>query len=215
MKHIPIFQDFAAKMSEAKKVMINKDDSDEWRVAWGVGSNLDLGMGSSSTPKLKPHELLLSEAITAFMKKYHHFTAQVTVQKNPSRKNLIGDITLTETSVKKHRFRVNYNPDQSYTHIIKSLLHELTHVKQVVKGELLPNAEYTALLWQGKEFISIQEYNKILKNIKNQHLVYRNLPWEQEAETAAHDLYEVFLSSPEWASLRGRDTTLDFIMDNI
>ena len=49
---------------------------------------------------------------------------------------------------------------------------------------------------------------------KNQ-MEYNKLPWEVEAITATYDLYDTFLNSKHWQSLKGNDATMDFIMDNI
>ena len=115
--------------------------------------NLDDLFGTSL--KMKPHEKLITSAIISFMVEYHNFRAQITVRKKNS-KDMIGDISLTETSVEKHKFFVHVNPNQSYEQIIKSLIHELTHVKQVVKGELLPNKDYTAIKWMGDDYITVK-----------------------------------------------------------
>jgi hypothetical protein len=171
--------------------------------------NLDDLFGSSL--KLKPHEKLITSAMISFMVEHYNFRAQITVRKKNS-KDMIGDISLTDTSVEKHKFFVHVNPNQSYMQIIKSLIHELTHVKQVVKGELLPNKDYTAIKWMGEEYITVKEYNQLMR--KNP-MEYRKLPWEVEADKAMFDLYDIFLNSNYWKSLRGKDTTMDFIMDNI
>jgi hypothetical protein len=92
------------------------------------------------------------------------------------------------------------------------MLHELTHVKQVVKNELLPNKDYTAILWKGKEYITAKEYGKLMKSDINS---YMKLPWEIEADTNMKNLYPTFINSKYWNGLKGKDATLDYIIDNI
>ena len=92
------------------------------------------------------------------------------------------------------------------------MIHELTHVKQVVKKELLPNKEYSAILWKGKEYINAKDYGKLMKS---DIASYVKLPWEMEADTNMKNLYSTFINSKYWKDLKGKDATLDYIIDNI
>lgn len=58
------------------------------------------------------------------------------------------------------------------------IAHELTHLKQILDGEL--KTEKRKILWQGKEFISAKKYS-LLQNDKSKEAEYRALPWEKEA----------------------------------
>jgi hypothetical protein len=44
---------------------------------------------------------------------------------------------------------------------------------------------------------------------------YTKLPWEVEADTNMKNLYSTFINSKYWNELEGKDTTLDYIIDNI
>ena len=92
------------------------------------------------------------------------------------------------------------------------MIHELTHVKQVVKKQLLPNKEYTSILWNGKEYITAKDYSKLMKS---DIASYMKLPWEMEADANMKNLYSTFINSKHWKGLKGKDTTLDYIIDNI
>ena len=161
--------------------------------------------------KLKTHEKLIANAVTEFMTTQFNFKAKIIVKKKDNNA-LIGDISLTNASVNNNKFTVHYNPNQSYRGIIKSLIHELTHVKQVTKKELQPNKEWNAIVWKGKDFISVRDYNKLMKKGFSE---YKKLPWEEEAYSNMDKLYSVFTSSNYWTGLKGKDETLDYIIKNV
>jgi hypothetical protein len=96
--------------------------------------------------------------------------------------------------------------------MIQSIIHELTHIKQVSKNQLLPNKDYTAIMWNGKEYINVKDYNKLMKS---NHAEYNKLPWEVEAISNMKNLYSKFINSKYWIGLKGKDATLDYIIDTI
>mgnify|MGYP003658280903 FL=1 len=161
--------------------------------------------------KLKPYEALMVKSVVSFMMDKYKFKAKIIVKKK-DKAGLIGDISLNSNSVDGNKFYLHFNPNQSYKRIIQSMLHELTHVKQVSKRELLPNKDYTAILWKGKEYITAKEYGKLMKS---DIPAYRKLPWEVEAEANMTSLYSIFINSTHWKDLKSKDSTLDFIIDNI
>lgn len=126
---------------------------------------------------------------------------------------MIGDIAINHNSVYNNRFTLHFNPNASYIQIVKSLIHELTHVKQVSKGELKPNSEWDGLVWKTDYELSVKEYNKLMKN----PVKYAELPWEREAYDNMLDikLRNKLFNSTYWLELRGKDPTLDYILDNI
>lgn len=161
--------------------------------------------------KLKPHEILMVKSVVSFMMDKFNFNAKIIIKKKES-VGMIGDISLSSTSVDGNKFYLHFNPNQSYERILQTMIHELTHVKQVSKGELLPNKDYTAILWKGKEYITAKDYGKLMKT---SHSEYNKLPWEVEAIANMKSLYPQFIKSKYWLGLKGKDTTLDYIIDNI
>ena len=161
--------------------------------------------------KLKPYESLMVKSVVSFMMDKYKFKAKIIVKKK-DKAGMIGDISLNTNSVDNNKFYLHFNPNQSYKRIIQSMLHELTHVKQVSKGELLPNKDYTAILWKGKEYITTKEYGKLMKSNIGE---YMKLPWEMEANKNMNNLYTSFINSKYWKELKGKDVTLDYIIDNI
>jgi hypothetical protein len=161
--------------------------------------------------KMKPHETLMVKSVISFMMDKYNFTAKIIVKKK-DKVGMIGDISLNSNSVDGNKFYLHFNPNQSYKRIVQSMIHELTHVKQVSKNELLPNKDYTAILWKGKEYITAKEYGKLMKSDIQ---TYMKLPWEAEADKNMNGLYSTFIGSKYWKELKGKDETLDYIMDNI
>ena len=161
--------------------------------------------------KMKPHETLMVKSVISFMMDKYNFTAKIIVKKK-DKQGMIGDISLNSNSVDSNKFYLHFNPNQSYKRIIQSMIHELTHVKQVSKSELLPNKDYTAILWKGKEYITAKEYGKLMKSDIQ---AYMKLPWEVEANQNMNNLYSAFIGSKYWKELKGKDETMDYIMDNI
>lgn len=161
---------------------------------------------------IKKYEKLIINAIILFLKEEWNFEADITVKKKRSNK-FIGDIALNDNSIKKNKFNLTFDPNQTYLGIIKSLIHELTHVKQVSNGELKPREDYKAILWKDNYEISAKDYNKLT----NDYAKYNNLPWEKEAYKNMEDisLRNKLFNSPYWLDLKGKDANVDFIIDNL
>lgn len=164
--------------------------------------------------KMKPHETLMVKAVVAFMMDKFNFNAKIIVKKKISG-GMIGDISLSSASVDGNNFYLHFNPNQSYERILQTMIHELTHVKQVSKNELLPNIYYDAIMWKGKEYINVEDYNKLLKAAGRGDVTeYKKLPWEVEADKNMKTLYPQFKKSKYWLGLKGKDATLDFVFFN-
>lgn len=165
----------------------------------------------TSNLKMKSHEKLLVSGVIEFMRKKFGFKSKIIVKKKEN-SALLGDISLNDNSLNKDKFYLHFNPNMSYKMIIQSLIHELTHVKQVSKKELKPTNDYKHLLWKGKEIISVKDYKTMGKKDVSG---YKKLPWEKEAYVNSKNLYKPFINSTEWKSLKGKDDTLDFIVKEI
>jgi hypothetical protein len=159
---------------------------------------------------MKPHDKLLMGALTSFMKNTLNFSAKVTVKKKSSN-SLFGDLILNSSAM-SGKITLHYNPNASYEMMLKSLIHELIHAKQVVKGELKPSDDWKELVWKGKSIISVKDYNKFQQKDINQ---YKNLPWEKEAYGGMDKYYRMFLKSKEFNNLTDKDPNLDYIISNL
>ena len=159
---------------------------------------------------MKPYEKLLMSALVSFMKNTLNFSAKVTVKKKSSN-SMFGDLTLSSSAM-SGKITLHYNPNASYERMLKSLIHELIHAKQVVKGELKPSDDWKELVWKGKSIISVKDYNKFQQKDINQ---YKNLPWEKEAYGGMDKYYRMFLKSKEFNNLTDKDPNLDYIISNL
>lgn len=161
---------------------------------------------------IKKYEKYIIDAVIGFLKNEWDFDAKITVKKKQNN-SLIGDISLNNNSVVNNKFTLHFNPNQSYLEVIKSLIHELTHVKQVHKGELKPKSDWKSIIWKDNYELTVKEYNKKTKDFNE----YKELPWEKEAYNNMLDtsLRNKLFQSDYWVNLKGKDPTLDYIIDNI
>jgi len=160
---------------------------------------------------LKPHDKLLINAVMEFMKKEISMPKIKIIVNRKSKIGMFGDVSMSDTSVNKNKFTVHWNPNQGKPMMIQSLIHELTHVKQIAKKELQPGPEWKSIWWKGKEYISVRDYRKKMKNVSD----YMKLPWEKEAYSNMKILYKKFLKSKHFKDLKGKDKNLDYIIDNL
>lgn len=161
---------------------------------------------------IKKYEKYIIDAIIKFLKEEWGFNANISVKKKQT-KGSIGDISLNKNSVFNNNFILHFNPNQGLFEVIRSLIHELTHVKQVSKGELKPASDWKSIIWKDDYEISVKDYKKIMKDVYK----YRELPWEIEAykNMADSSLHDKFFQSEYWKNLKGKDATLDFVIDNL
>ena len=161
---------------------------------------------------IKNYEKYIIDSVINFLKEEWDFDAKIVVKKKQNN-NLIGDISLNANSVFNNKFTLHFNPNQSYLGVIKSLIHELTHVKQISKGELKPASDWKSIIWNNKYEISVKDYTKTMKDFNK----YKELPWEQEAYKNMLDtsLHNKLFKSKYWTGLKGKDETLDYIINNI
>ncbi len=161
--------------------------------------------------KISKPEKLLNDAIIGYMKDKFKFNPnKITVKKKLS-DSTFGDVVLSDSSLNKGNFTIHFNPDSGYRYRIGALIHELTHVKQISKGELRPSEDWKKVLWKNNYEVSVKDYKKAGKNIEQ----YKSLPWEKEAYENQKNLVNDFLASKYFKELKGKDKTLDFIIDNI
>jgi len=97
---------------------------------------------------------------------------------------------------------------------IASIFHELTHIKQKLHNELTFENNY--LVWKQKPIISNLEYKNVSRLVHKEvsnYNIYNNLPWEQEARNTEKRV-AVFFRSKYLLNLKGKDSNIDFIIDN-
>ena len=162
---------------------------------------------SKLASKIKP----ILNSVVKFMKRELNTTPKKLTLKKKKSKDQIGDVSLDKNSLENDTFTVYYNPDLGIRMQIKAIIHEMTHVKQIHKGELRPSDDFKSILWKDNYELSILDYKKSQKDFKT----YSNLPWEKEAYKNMNLYMDKYLESKELNDLKGKDNFLDFVIDSI
>ena len=91
-----------------------------------------------------------------------------------------GYATWTDDHRRKHReYDIEIESNLGPVFMIRTLAHELVHVKQYARGELVDMEYGTYQKWNGVMF--------------NEHMVdYKELPWEKEAIEKEKELYQLW-----------------------
>lgn len=82
--------------------------------------------------------------------------------------------------VAPREFTLSVDADLSKRKLLMSLAHEMVHVKQYATGQLKYYVRGPKCRWLGKP-------------IDDECIPYPDLPWEKEAWTVEHDLYQDFI----------------------
>lgn len=175
----------------------------------GLVTRLDENAKKLSINKM--HNLIVY-AVVDFLKDKWGIKADIILNKKKSKTD-IGEIQLSKDAVNKGVFNLSYDPNVSYRFLLRVLIHEMTHIKQVSKGEFGLSDNGKTIVWKDVFEISVSDYKKKQKNRKE----YTNLPWEKEADVNMddHSIIDSIINSKQWNSLKGKDATLDFMLDNI
>jgi hypothetical protein len=128
------------------------------------------------------NKALFDEASKFFIKElFGNDNVNITISFSQVNKGSFGDIDLFDTisNIRQKKFDLRLDKNTNTDILLGALAHELTHIKQVYKGELDISSDNQFLMWQGRNAISVTEYNNIIssKNINR----YVKLAWEQEA----------------------------------
>jgi len=90
---------------------------------------------------------------------------------------------------------------------MKRIIHEFTHLKQKLNGEL--KIEGGTILWKNKPFITMNKYRRIAAKQSKEYL---EMPWEIEAYKNMN-LISDFYGSSYFTDLKGQNKKLDYIMN--
>lgn len=96
-----------------------------------------------------------------------------------------GFATYTDDDKRNHReFEIELECNMGPVWMLRTLAHELVHVKQYARNELVDPARGNYKKWNGKVHSDI-----LIK--------YKELPWEQEALRLERELYKMWKERPE------------------
>jgi len=90
--------------------------------------------------------------------------------------------TKAQTKQNLHSFTINIDCDMGVNQTLRSIAHEMVHVKQFAQKQLIYHADDNLVYWRG----DIVSWNQ--QDLE----VYYNSPWEVEANGREIGLYEMF-----------------------
>ena len=129
--------------------------------------------------------------------------ADVTLKHRKSTAKTYGSIMLSEKPKKKHVVYVDLT--RGYRVLIGDILHEMTHIKQVIKKELTLDGD--DIKWKGKTVSTKKDYTNVTYDS------HGKLPFEKEANDNKKKVDE-FLSSKEADALRSSgDKNVKMVME--
>ena len=155
--------------------------------------------------KAKPYERIVFRALVGHMAEP---AIKVTLRPLKRMGPKIGDVRYED--LERGRAEIRFLSKGSLLMSCGYIAHEMTHVKQYVRGDLRVSItrDGPVFLWQGKPYMSAKDYAAITN-----YAEYAKLPWEAEAIRVQKTLPRQWLSSAV-PSLRGQDPTLDYLIDN-
>lgn len=131
--------------------------------------------------KIKDYYRLIIIAVVKFLKEEFLIDKDIVIIiKESKNNNKYGEVNLTNGKV----FKLELNLNQSFSLIIKSIIHELTHIKQISKKELRISVDGLNILYGTDFTLPIIKYKEISKDLSK----YRYLPWEVEAYDNMSDI---------------------------
>jgi hypothetical protein len=137
----------------------------------------------------KTNKKIILEAIKfydsiLFSNKNNELTVSIHFISNYIEKSgLIAQCCCSQTHINPKYFTITIEKKQTISAIVKTLAHEITHVKQFATSKLKYRKTHKAYLWNNIKH----------KTIDIEYEDYLNLPWEVEANVMEIILYNLFL----------------------
>jgi len=158
--------------------------------------------------KIKNYEKLLYSAYIDFLQDFFKTNINLTLSiRKPSNKEMFGNIDLKSLESKKYKIIIE---NGIISVVLGRIAHEFTHISQYLSGNLTFSKDEKTLIWKGKYYITVKDYDNIT-NFQD----YKKIPWEAESYKMQETLPKMFLNSNYCKSLKGKDASLDFLLDNI
>jgi hypothetical protein len=133
----------------------------------------------------------------------------VTVKHRKSTSKKFGNVMLSRNPDYKPSKKQTIHIDltRGYHILVSDILHEMTHIKQIVKREL--TVQGSDIQWKGKTLISIEDYGK------GTYDSHSKIPFEKEAYDNSRVGLDGWLISKEADQLRNSsDKIIQMIMDS-
>lgn len=157
---------------------------------------------SMSVSSSVPFTTVFYNSMVGFLKEL--FDIDVEVKYGNTKKDLFGFMPL---SLDSGVSSVTIDTSGSLKYVLKSIIHELTHIKQVQYGQLATDG--ISILWEGVPVISVNQYNSLKRS---DWAVYSELPFEKEAFANSEELFNLYVSSPYFKDLaNSEDTSVSYV----
>jgi len=89
-----------------------------------------------------------------------------------------GDCIWTDSYYRPREFHINLKSTNDEDHMIKTLAHEMVHVKQWAREEIKDGRDTSRALWKKTRLVDCEK------------TAYEDLPWEKEANKLEEILFE-------------------------
>ena len=126
--------------------------------------------------KDKRHKSLIKDAVvygaSLLMTKRLCDTLEISVRLNPTlmeKNKSVAEVEWLDTHYRAKSFNIELDADRSWFMHVLSIMHEIVHVKQYAKGEMVQSMKYSTLTKFHSDWIDDEKTN------------YYDLPWEVEA----------------------------------
>ena len=153
----------------------------------------------------KNWEQLIFDSVIEFLNNKYNTSYKITVVVKKKMGETFGHVNL----LGKNNKIVIQSAGTDY--MVSSIIHEFIHIKQINTKEIGVSKDKKYITWNGILHIPVDTYKELSTKSYDK---YKVLPWESEAITAAKSLRDKYFKSPQFTGLRGKDPTLDIVLDN-
>ena len=141
---------------------------------------------------------------------------KITINFKTLKKNEIGHVS--SGKINPSNIEVTIDKKASALFTLKYIAHELTHINQIIEGDLvivMPKTEEPYFIWKQNQRYTLSYYNDLVKHSKIDE--YKQLPWEQEAYLNQEKFPEMYFASEKFRDLVRYTTepNLQFILNHI
>jgi len=126
-----------------------------------------------------------------------------------------GNIEINDTlrNLRDKKFKIFLNNTSGMVYQFGMLAHEMTHTKQILRGELSVSEDNKYIVWKGEAYITVIELLKIVDDYDFE--TYKNLPWEKEDYRNQKIYPKKIMDSDTLTKLKGESEQMDYIIDFI
>lgn len=160
------------------------------------------------TSKIPDWKQLVVDSFIEFLKKKYTLPVKIDIKiGKESSKKKFGGADFGAFQKGKYKIKVN---DAMLPVLLSRIGHEFLHLVQFRDKQLELDVQNKMLLWEGKPYMTIMEYNKTTNYDK-----YKKIPWEKAAIEGGPQLVDEYKNSKYLKKVKETDhPTLRYIIDN-